>query len=105
MQSTEQKIEVFPGIYVGDLVVSLRNRFDHRKEGDIIEVQRTSKKDCLYYRSGKSSRYGEVCTTEFETFRKATPEEIEWYKSAKKELHIHPNIKDMPQIKNHYQIY
>lgn len=103
MQSTEQKIEVFPGIYVGDLVVSLRNKFDHRKEGDIIEVQRRSKKDCLYYRSGK--RHGEVCTTEFETFRKATPEEIEWYKSAKKEPHIHPNIKDMAQIKNHYQIY
>lgn len=105
MQSTEQKIEVFPGIYVGDLVVSLRNSFDHRKEGDIIEVHRRSKKNCLYYRSGKRSSLGEVCTTEFETFRKATPEEIEWYKSAKKELHIHPNIKDMPQIKNHYQIF
>ena len=105
MQSTEQKIEVFPGIYVGDLVVSLRNIHDHRKEGDIIEVHRKSKKNCLYYRSGKRSSLGEVCATEFKTFRKATPEEIEWYKSAKKELHIHPNIKDMSQIKNHYQIY
>ena len=105
MQSTEQKREVFPGIYVGDLVVSLRNRFDHRKEGDIIEVQRKSKKDCLYYRSGKSSRHGEVCTTEFETFRKATSQEEQWYKSTFKGEVL--NIRDMPKeiIINNYQIY
>ena len=98
-------IEIFPGIYPGDVVVSLENRPEHRRNGDILEVLSKSERNCLYYRTRRSNR-DDVNSSTMHSFRKATPEETQWYKSTYQEG-MFLNIEDMPkdQVINNYQIY
>lgn len=102
---TMQSTEIFPGIYPGDVVVSLEHRPEHRRAGDILEVLTKSSRNCLYYRTRRSNQ-DNVNTSTSNSFRKATPEETAWYKSTYKEG-IFLNIEDMPkdQVINTYSIY
>jgi len=102
---TMQSTEIFPGIYPGDVVVSLEHRAEHRRTGDLLEVLTKSSRNCLYYRTRRSNR-DDVNTSTYNSFRKATPEETNWYKSTYKEG-MFLNIEDMPkdQVINNYQIY
>lgn len=72
----EQKVEVFPGIYVGDIVVSLRDSGDTRKIGDIFKVLPDSKKYTLFYRKTFTITKKSCDET---SWRLATPEEINAY--------------------------
>lgn len=101
MQSTE----IFPGIYPGDVVVSLAHRSQHREIGDILEALSKSGRNSLYYRTRRSNQ-DNVNSSDGVSFRKATPEETNWYKSTYKEG-MFLNIKDMPkdQVINNYSIY
>jgi predicted ribosome-associated RNA-binding protein Tma20 len=49
------KVEVFPGIYVGDVVVSLEENTSGRKIGDIFKVLVESRKGWLDYKDGYSN--------------------------------------------------
>lgn len=71
-EKTMDKIEVFPGIYVGDVVVSLKLRPDTRRYGDILKVLEKSHKGTLYYNSS-------TCSDKSSEWRKATKEEEEAY--------------------------
>jgi len=106
MQSTNTYPgEVFPGISIGDIIVSLVSMKEHRNLGDIVEVLPKSTRNQLYYRTRR--RIGdEINSNTPSSFRKATLQETTWYKSAyKKGMFL--NIEDMPkdQVINNYQIY
>jgi hypothetical protein len=75
----EERVEVFPGIYVGDIVVSLRNFVGARKIGDIFRVLPYSKKDDLFYTKTKSS-------VDKSSWRLATPAEIKLYNNGGKNI-------------------
>ena len=106
MQSTNTYPgEVFPGISIGDIIVSLVSMKEHRNLGDIVEVLPKSTRNQLYYRTRR--RIGDdVNSSTMNSFRKATPEETNWYKSTYKEG-MFLNIEDMPkdQVINNYSIY
>lgn len=68
------KIEIFPGIYVGNVVVSLGTR-KCRKIGDIFKVLIESKKGHLDYKTGFSSN-------DSHEWRLATPEEKEAFEKG-----------------------
>lgn len=102
MQSTN-KTEVFPGIFVGDIVVSLVVRGDHRIIDDIFEVLSSSGKNSLRYKS-KATQEWTTSNDPF-TVRKATPHEEAWYRSTYKGDRVHLNLKDMPKINNTYPLY
>jgi hypothetical protein len=76
------KKEVFPGIYVGDIVVSLTNIRDIRKDGDIFKVLPKSRTGGLFYEEYTSS-------SDRTYWRLATPEEMDFYNNGGK------NINDM----------
>lgn len=78
----EERLEVFPGIYVGDIVVSLSDVHNSRKFRDLYEVLKTSTKRRLYYKDRSYSFHRHE-------WRLATPEEIRFYNSGGK------NINDM----------
>jgi hypothetical protein len=63
------KVEVFPGIYVGDVVVSLKTKNYYRKIGDIFKVLGGSKKNVLDYNTHR------VYSTIADEWRLATSEE------------------------------
>jgi hypothetical protein len=63
------KLEVFPGIYVGDIVVSLKTKNYYRKIGDIFKVLDGSKKNVLDYNTYR------VYSTITDEWRLATSEE------------------------------
>jgi hypothetical protein len=69
------KIEVFPGIYVGDIVVSLGKCHIDRKIGDIFKVLVGSQKGFLDYKRGLSNHNGHE-------WRLATPEEKEAFEKG-----------------------
>lgn len=102
MKSTREE-EIFPGIYRGDIIVSLAKKSKHREVDDILEVLPKSKRNFLYYRT-RSDRQDHVNSSDSGSFRKATAEETQWYKSTYKEG-MFLNLKDMPKVNNHYQIY
>ena len=102
MQSTSKK-EVFPGIYTGDIVVSLVEREGHRIPNDIFEVLPNSSSGNLRYKTTKHPDY--TSSNSASTFRKATSQEEAWYKSTYKGDRVHLNLKDMPKVNNTYQIY
>jgi hypothetical protein len=101
MQSTEKREEIFNDIYSGDIVVSLEFREVHREIGDIFRVLSISSLNKLWYEGRHEVIY---CTAE-NSFRKATSQEEQWYKSTFKGEVL--NIRDMPKeiIINNYQIY
>jgi hypothetical protein len=70
------KIEVFPGIYVGDVVVSLEIKNHYRKKGDIFKVSKESKKNVLYYSSYR------VSSDIVDGWRLATSEEKEAFEKG-----------------------
>jgi hypothetical protein len=78
----EERVEVFPGIYVGDIIVSLKSVHPVRNIGDIFKVSEKSHKGNLYCSIGWSSNLKE-------TWRLATPDEILFYNNGGK------NINDM----------
>jgi hypothetical protein len=69
------KIEVFPGIYVGDIVVSLGERQISRKTGDIFKVLVESKKGYLNYKR-------DFTNSNSHEWRLATPEEKEAFEKG-----------------------
>jgi hypothetical protein len=69
------KLEVFPGIYVGDIVVSLGERQISRKTGDIFKVLVESKKGYLNYKKDFTNRNSNE-------WRLATPEEKEAFENG-----------------------
>jgi hypothetical protein len=69
------KVEIFPGIYVGDVVVSLKERHVSRKIGDIFKVLVESKKGHLYYKKGFSN-------SDTHEWRLATLEEKEAFENG-----------------------
>jgi hypothetical protein len=75
----EERVEVFPGIYIGDTVVSLRDVGSARKIGDIFRVLPYSKKNDLFYTKSKSS-------CDKESWRLATPAEIKFYNNGGKNI-------------------
>ena len=75
----EERVEVFPGIYIGDIVVSLRDVGGARKIGDIFKVLPASKKDDLFYTKTKSS-------ADKSSWRLATPAEIKLYNNGGKNI-------------------
>jgi hypothetical protein len=74
-----ERMEVFPGIYVGDIVVSLIDVVISRKNGDIFRVLPYSKKNDLFYKKAISS-------SDKESWRLATPEEIKFYNNGGKNI-------------------
>jgi len=81
----ESKIEVFPGIFVGDVVVGLKEFPGSREIGDIYEVLQKSSNRTLYYKEHS-------CTSDPNSgWRIASPEEVEWYNKGIR------NIKDIPK--------
>ena len=70
------KVEVFPGIYVGDVVVSLEIKNHYRKKGDIFKVSKESKKNVLYYSSYR------VSSDIVDGWRLATSEEKEAFEKG-----------------------
>lgn len=105
----KNKEEAFPGIYIGDIVVSLANKPPHRKTGDLREVlnNRNSRRGILYYTSA-SHDFPYINSNEPSTFRKATKEETEWYRETYTEENPFLNIEDMRKISklnNNYPIY
>jgi hypothetical protein len=79
-----ERMVVFPGIYIGDTVVSLRDVGGARKIGDIFRVLPASEKDDLFYTKSRSS-------ADKSSWRLATPEEITFYNNGGK------NINDIPK--------
>ena len=79
-----ERMVVFPGIYIGDTVVSLRDVGGARKNGDIFRVLPASEKDDLFYTKSRSS-------ADKSSWRLATPKEITFYNNGGK------NINDMPK--------
>lgn len=77
-----QRVEVFPGIYVGDVVVSLSDMNHDRSVGDLFVVFPNSKKDWLYYKKN-------VFSSTPSYWRIATTKEIEFYNNGGR------NINDM----------
>lgn len=75
----EERVEVFPGIYVGDTVVSLRDVGGARKNGDIFRVLPYSEKNDLFYTKTKSS-----CDNS--SWRLATPAELKLYSNGGKNI-------------------
>lgn len=73
-QPKTSDMQIFPGIKVGDIVVSLIE-ISSRKVGDMFEVLPKSKKGILYYLDFNSS-------SNFKTFRLATYEESEEYEKG-----------------------
>lgn len=78
----EERREVFPGIYVGDIVVSLTTVHEERKDGDILKVLKASTKGRLHYKDNCYS-------LSHNDWRLATSEEIRFYNNGGK------NINDM----------
>lgn len=78
----EERREVFPGIYVGDIVVSLTTVHEERKDGDILKVLKASTKGRLHYKDNCYS-------LSHNEWRLATSEEIRFYNNGGK------NINDM----------
>jgi hypothetical protein len=70
------KLEVFPGIYVGDIIVSLKTKNYYRKIGDIFKVLDGSKKNVLDYNTYR------VYSTIADEWRLATPEEKEAFEKG-----------------------
>jgi len=74
-----ERVEVFPGIFVGDVVVSLADINNSRNVGDMFSVLSNSSKGVLYYRlslsSGNSTQW-----------RLATPKEAEAYQNRAKNI-------------------
>lgn len=79
MHSTEEvknsNVEIFPGIKIGDIVVSTVNRSGYRKVGDMFKVLPNSSKGCLYYLNHTNSH-------ESSTFRLATKEEVKLFEKG-----------------------
>jgi hypothetical protein len=69
-----EKVEVFPGIYIGDVVVSLQHVFAARKKGDIFKVSSESKKNSLCYTNN--------CSSSIHEWRLATSEEKEAFEKG-----------------------
>lgn len=92
MQSTE----IFPGIFIGDIVVSIKKFDYHRDAGDLFEVLPNSRPGALHYEHTTNSRLQDH-------WRKATEREVAWYKSAE----TNRNINNMPkeEIIDGYAIY
>jgi hypothetical protein len=66
-----QRVEVFPGIYVGDVVVSLSDMNHKRIVGDLFVVFPNSKKYMLYYKKivfSSTPSYWRIATTEEKEF-------------------------------------
>ena len=84
----EQKDEVLVfGVYkVGQIVVSLTEVYESRKEGDLYQVLSPSSKPELYYRTGSASLSPK-------DWRAATPEEVEAYNQGIR------NINEIPKVK------
>lgn len=104
MQSTEEKKEIMSGIYIGDIVVSKSEIGTHICVDDIFEVLPQSSLNNLWY----YGRKGPINASSSFNFRKATPEETNWYKSTyQQNSGIVLNIKNMPKetIINNYSIY
>lgn len=79
-KSQEKRVEVFPGIYVGDVVVSL-SKFDNvRAVGDLFIARGNSSLNNLYYKPDC------CCYGLSNTWRKATPEEVKYYESGGKNI-------------------
>lgn len=76
------RVEVFPGIYVGDIVVSLKHRESCRTVGDLFKVLGSSYRNTLYYQTS-------INNDEPSEWKKATPEEVEAYNQGIR------NIKDI----------
>lgn len=74
----EERIEVFKGMYVGDIIVSLKSIHGCRKIGDIYKVSEKSRKGNLHYGIG--------CSDLEKTFRLATPEELKFYSNGGKNI-------------------
>jgi hypothetical protein len=74
-----ERMEVFPGIYIGDIVFSLIDVGSARKIGDIFRVLPASKKDDLFYTKTKSS-------ADKSSWRLATPAEIKLYNNGGKNI-------------------
>lgn len=85
----KDRIEVFPGMFVGDIVVSLETLTAARNKGDMLEIlDGLSAGDCrLWY---KHPKYGESNSTNPTTWRLATTEEKIWYNKGKR------NISEIP---------
>lgn len=83
----DTRIEVFPNIFIGDIVVSLEKKVVCREQGELLKVENKSRKHCLDYNSEK---YGHADSIQPSSWRKATKEEIEFFNKGGK------NINDMP---------
>jgi len=70
------KQEIFEGIFIDDIIVSLEEIGHYRKVGDIFKVLPNSSERCLYYLKNTNS-YDE------DGWRKATEEEKWWYENKK----------------------
>lgn len=81
----EKRVEVFPGIYVGDIVVSLDVKKPHRVVGDMFRVDSNSGRGMLSYTTSWSH--------ESKGWRLATQEEIEFFNNGNK------NINDLQKLK------
>jgi hypothetical protein len=86
MEEKDSKLEVFPGIFVGDIVVSLQCRSNTRKIGDIFQVLLGSIKGYLYYEYNINSEIGIIHSCNFESWRKATSQETEAYNKGIRKL-------------------
>jgi hypothetical protein len=78
------KVEIFPGIYIGDVVVSLQN-FSHRSKGDMFKVSSTSKKDVLMFTEKNKQSYDST------TWRLATEDELEAFRRGITNINHIPN--------------
>ena len=74
----EKVVEVFPRIYVGDIVVSLE-AISYRKEGDLFKVLPKSYQGCLYYHEDTCSKTS--------TWRSAALEEVHFYSNGGKNIY------------------
>jgi hypothetical protein len=77
------KIEVFPDIFIGDIVVSLSFRESCREANELFKVLDKSNENRLYYENPEK---GESSSTEANTWRKATLEEATAYSKGVRHL-------------------
>jgi hypothetical protein len=109
MEEKDSKLEVFPGVFVGDIVVSLEERVDYRNIGDMFQVLPNSTEKCLYYEYSISSlKMGITHNSNSKSWRKATPEEVKDYNKGIRNLSITENkpVEDelIPQIGEWYVV-
>jgi hypothetical protein len=71
-EKKKEKVEIFPGIYIGDIVVSLTKNGNNRDIGNMFDVLPSSRNNVLYYKE-------DVNSSNIRDWRKATPEEINAY--------------------------